>query len=198
MIYLIDNYDSFSYNLYQLVGELNPNITVVRNDALSVEELEALAPEALILSPGPGRPADAGICEEVAAKLSGKVPLLGVCLGHQAICEAFGGTVGYAKHLMHGKASRTAVDGASPLFVGLSEEIKVARYHSLAADGESLPECLQVIARTEDGEVMAVQHKRYPTFGVQFHPESILTPDGRTIIQNFLNAAAAYKPTLNA
>lgn len=198
MIYLIDNYDSFSYNLYQLVGELNPNITVVRNDALSVEELEALAPEALILSPGPGRPADAGICEEVAAKLSGKVPLLGVCLGHQAICEAFGGTVGYAKQLMHGKASRTAVDGASPLFAGLPEEIKVARYHSLAADGESLPECLQVIARTEDGEVMAVQHKRYPTFGVQFHPESILTPDGRTIIQNFLNAAAAYKPTLNA
>ena len=119
MIYLIDNYDSFSYNLYQLVGEVNPNIKVVRNDALTVEELEGLNPEAVILSPGPGRPADAGICEEAVLKLSGKVPILGVCLGHQAICEAFGGTVGYAKQLMHGKASLTKVDQQSPLFLSL-------------------------------------------------------------------------------
>lgn len=190
MIYLIDNYDSFSYNLYQLVGEVNPNIKVVRNDALTVEELEGLNPEAVILSPGPGRPADAGICEEVVLKLSGKVPILGVCLGHQAICEAFGGTVGYAKQLMHGKASLTKVDQQSPLFKGLLEEIRVARYHSLAAAEESLPACLRVIARTDDGEVMAVQHVEYPTYGVQFHPESILTPDGRAMIENFLAIAA--------
>lgn len=190
MIYLIDNYDSFSYNLYQLVGEVNPNIKVVRNDALTVEELEGLNPEAVILSPGPGRPADAGICEEVVLKLSGKVPILGVCLGHQAICEAFGGTVGYAKQLMHGKASLTKVDQQSPLFKGLPEEIRVARYHSLAAVEESLPACLRVIARTDDGEVMAVQHVEYPTYGVQLHPESILTPDGRAMIENFLAIAA--------
>lgn len=190
MIYLIDNYDSFSYNLYQLVGEVNPNIKVVRNDALTVEELEGLNPEAVILSPGPGRPADAGICEEVVLKLSGKVPILGVCLGHQAICEAFGGTVGYAKQLMHGKASLTKVDQQSPLFKGLLEEIRVARYHSLAAAEESLPACLRVIARTDDDEVMAVQHVEYPTYGVQFHPESILTPDGRAMIENFLAIAA--------
>lgn len=190
MIYLIDNYDSFSYNLYQLVGEANPNIKVVRNDALTVEELEGLNPEAVILSPGPGRPADAGICEEAVLKLSGKVPILGVCLGHQAICEAFGGTVGYAKQLMHGKASLTKVDQQSPLFKGLPEEVRVARYHSLAAAEESLPACLRVIARTDDGEVMAVQHAEYPTYGVQFHPESILTPDGRAMIENFLAIAA--------
>ncbi len=189
MIYLIDNYDSFSYNLYQLVGEVNPNIEVVRNDALTVADLEAKNPEAIILSPGPGRPADAGICEEVACKLSGKVPILGVCLGHQAICEAFGGTVGYAKELMHGKSSLAKVDAVSLLFKGLPAEVRVARYHSLAASEESLPECLKVIARTEDGEVMAVQHAEHPTFGVQFHPESILTPDGRAMIENFLAIA---------
>ena len=190
MIYLIDNYDSFSYNLYQLVGEVNPNIEVVRNDALTVAELEAKNPEAIILSPGPGRPADAGICEEVVCKLSGKVPILGVCLGHQAICEAFGGTVGYAKELMHGKSSLTKVDAETPLFKGLPKEVRVARYHSLAASEESLPKCLKVTARTEDGEVMAVQHVEFPTFGVQFHPESILTPDGRAMIENFLAIAS--------
>ena len=190
MIYLIDNYDSFSYNLYQLVGEVNPNIEVVRNDALTVAELEAKNPEAIILSPGPGRPANAGICEEVACRLSGKVPILGVCLGHQAICEAFGGTVGYAKELMHGKSSLTKVDSETPLFKGLPKEVRVARYHSLAASEESLPKCLRVTARTEDGEVMAVQHVEFPTFGVQFHPESILTPDGRAMIENFLAIAS--------
>ena len=180
MIYLIDNYDSFSYNLYQLIGEVDPAIEVLRNDALSVEELEAKNPEAVILSPGPGRPADAGICEEVVLKLSGKVPILGVCLGHQAICEAFGGTVGYAKELMHGKSSLVKVDAQSPLFNGLPAKVRVARYHSLAADEESL---------ADDGEVMAVQHAEFPTYGVQFHPESILTPDGRAMIENFLAIA---------
>lgn len=189
MIYLIDNYDSFSYNLYQLIGEVDPAIEVLRNDALSVEELEAKNPEAVILSPGPGRPADAGICEEVVLKLSGKVPILGVCLGHQAICEAFGGTVGYAKELMHGKSSLVKVDAQSLLFNGLPAKVRVARYHSLAADEGSLPECLQAISRADDGEVMAVQHAEFPTYGVQFHPESILTPDGRAMIENFLAIA---------
>lgn len=190
MIVLIDNYDSFSYNLYQLVGELNPNIEVVRNDALTVAELEAMQPEAIILSPGPGRPADAGICEEVALKLSGKVPILGVCLGHQAICETFGGVVTYAKELMHGKSSMAKVDTECPIFKGLPEEVRVARYHSLAAEEDALPECLQVIARTADGEVMAVKHREYPTYGLQFHPESILTPEGRTMLKNFLDITA--------
>lgn len=189
MIYLIDNYDSFSYNLYQLIGEVDPSIEVVRNDALSAEELEAKNPEAVILSPGPGRPADAGICEEAVLKLSGKVPILGVCLGYQAICEAFGGSVGYAKKLMHGKSSLVKIDTESPLFNGLPAKVRVARYHSLAADEESLPECLRVISCANDGEVMAVQHAEFPTYGVQFHPESILTPDGRAMIENFLAIA---------
>lgn len=189
MIYLIDNYDSFSYNLYQLIGEVDPAIEVLRNDALSVEELEAKNPEAVILSPGPGRPADAGICEEVVLKLSGKVPILGVCLGCQAICEAFGGSVGYAKELMHGKSSLAKIDTESPLFNGLPAKVRAARYHSLAADEESLPECLRIISRADDGEVMAVQHAEFPTYGVQFHPESILTPDGRAMIENFLAIA---------
>ncbi len=190
MIVLIDNYDSFSYNLYQLVGELNPDIEVVRNDALTVEGLEAMHPDAIILSPGPGRPADAGICEEAALKLSGKVPILGVCLGHQAICEAFGGVVGYAKELMHGKSSVAKLDATSPIFKSMPEQTQVARYHSLAAEEETLPECLKVISRTDDGEVMAVQHTEFPTFGLQFHPESILTPEGRTILKNFLEITA--------
>ncbi len=190
MIVLIDNYDSFSYNLYQLVGELNPDIEVVRNDALTAEELEAMHPDAIILSPGPGRPADAGICEEAALKLSGKVPILGVCLGHQAICEAFGGVVGYAKELMHGKSSVAKLDATSPIFRAMPDQTQVARYHSLAAEEEALPECLKVISRTDDGEVMAVQHTEFPTFGLQFHPESILTPEGRTILKNFLEITA--------
>ncbi len=190
MIVLIDNYDSFSYNLYQLVGELNPDIEVVRNDALTVEGLEAMHPDAIILSPGPGRPADAGICEEAALRLSGKVPILGVCLGHQAICEAFGGVVGYAKELMHGKSSVAKLDATSPIFKGMPDQTQVARYHSLAAEEEALPECLKVISRTDDGEVMAVQHTEFPTFGLQFHPESILTPEGRTILKNFLEITA--------
>lgn len=192
MILLIDNYDSFSYNLFQLVGTLNPDIRVVRNDLLSVPEIEALSPEAILLSPGPGRPADAGICEEAVQKLSGKIPILGVCLGHQAICEAFGGTVGYAKTLMHGKSSLTKLAPSCPLFQDLPPEIPVARYHSLAAK-EPLPPDLEAAAVTEDGEIMALQHKTHPTFGLQFHPESILTPDGETILKNFLTFAQNQK-----
>ena len=192
MILLIDNYDSFSYNLFQLVGTLNPDIRVVRNNLLSVPEIEALSPEAILLSPGPGRPADAGICEEAVQKLSGKIPILGVCLGHQAICEAFGGTVGYAKALMHGKSSLTKLAPSCPLFQDLPPEIPVARYHSLAAK-EPLPPDLEAAAVAEDGEIMALQHKTHPTFGLQFHPESILTPDGETILKNFLTFAQNQK-----
>lgn len=187
MILLIDNYDSFSYNLYQLIGELNPDIRVVRNDALSVPQIEALAPDRIVISPGPGRPEDAGNIIEVARALSGRVPILGVCLGHQAICAAFGGRVTYARRLMHGKQSVARLDGRCPLFRGLPEAVPVARYHSLAADPAALPDCLAVTAETAEGEIMAVQHVRYPTFGVQFHPESILTPDGRAMLKNFID-----------
>ena len=193
MILLIDNYDSFSYNLYQLIGAINPEIKVIRNDELTAEEIEALKPEAIILSPGPGRPQDAGCCIEVVQKLGGKIPILGVCLGHQVICEAYGGVVSYAKQLMHGKQSVTKLDTKTPLFVGLPEETTVARYHSLAAQEETFPECLQVTARTSDGEIMALQHKTKAVYGVQFHPESILTPLGKKMLENFLQLANAEK-----
>ena len=186
MTLLIDNYDSFSYNLYQLIGELNPDIRVIRNDEMTLEEIRALKPDRIILSPGPGRPEDAGIIVDAARELGRDIPLLGVCLGHQAICAAFGATVTYAKALMHGKQSVVRQEGNRPLFEGLPETFSVARYHSLAADPETMPECLQVTARTEDGEVMAVQHREYPIYGVQFHPESILTPEGHKMLENFM------------
>ena len=187
MILLIDNYDSFSYNLYQLVGSIEPDIRVIRNDEMTVAEIEALAPARIIISPGPGRPEDAGIIIEAAKTLGRKIPTLGVCLGHQAICAAFGATITYARQLMHGKQSNIRLQGDSPLFRGLPDILPVARYHSLAADPDTLPECLTVTARTEDGEVMAVQHDLYPIFGVQFHPESILTPDGKRMLENFIH-----------
>lgn len=187
MILLIDNYDSFSYNLFQLIGSLNPNIKVIRNDAASVKEIEEMHPQAIILSPGPGKPEDAGICIETVNKLGGKIPILGVCLGHQSICTAYGGTVSYAKELMHGKQSVITLDKSCPIFQGLPDTIPVARYHSLALLEDTLPPALMITARTEDGEVMAVRHKTYPVYGLQFHPESILTPDGKTIVRNFLN-----------
>ena len=186
MILLIDNYDSFSYNLYQLIGSLNPDIKVIRNDAFSVKEIEEMNPEAIILSPGPGKPEDAGICIDVVKELGDKIPILGVCLGHQSICTAYGGTVSYAKELMHGKQSMTKLDKECPIFKDLPDTIPVARYHSLALIEDTLPECLTITARTDDGEVMAVKHKTYPVYGLQFHPESILTPDGNTIVKNFL------------
>lgn len=187
MILLIDNYDSFSYNLFQLVGSLDPDIKVIRNDAMTTGQIEELSPKAIILSPGPGKPEDAGICIEVVKKLGGRFPILGVCLGHQAICTAYGGTVSYAKELMHGKQSVAKLTRSCALFEGLPDSIPVARYHSLALLRDTLPDCLTITAQTEDGEVMAVAHKDYPVFGLQFHPESILTPDGKTILQNFIH-----------
>ena len=186
MILLIDNYDSFSYNLYQLIGSVDPDIRVIRNDQMTLSEIEALAPRAIFLSPGPGKPADAGICEDVIRHFTGKIPLFGVYLGHQAICEALGGTVSYAERLMHGKVSEVTLDHTGRLFAGLPDTIPVARYHSLAAVRDTLPECLRVTAQTADGEIMAVEHTKYPVCGVQFHPESVMTPDGQTIIRNFL------------
>lgn len=186
MILLIDNYDSFSYNLYQLVGEINPDIKVIRNDELTVEEIEKLAPTHIILSPGPGRPEDAGVCQQVAKELGGKIPILGVCLGHQAICQAYGGVVSYAKTLMHGKQSVADIDTDSSIFKGLNKKVKVARYHSLALKKETLPESLKITAMTDDGEVMAVEHVTNKIYGLQFHPESIMTEDGRTMLKNFM------------
>ena len=186
MILLIDNYDSFSYNLYQLVGSLNPDIKVIRNDRVTAEEIIAMNPRRIILSPGPGRPADAGVCIDAVKKCGGKIPILGVCLGHQAVCEAFGATVSYAKRLMHGKMSRVEIDVDTPLFKGMERVIEAARYHSLAAVEETIKEPLTVTARTVDGEIMAVQHREHPIYGVQFHPESILTPNGKQILANFL------------
>lgn len=186
MILLIDNYDSFSYNLYQLVGELQSEIHVIRNDEYTVEEIETMNPSHIILSPGPGRPSEAGVCEEVVEKLKGKIPILGVCLGHQGICEVFGAKVTYANQLMHGKQSEVKLDVQSKIFQGIGESTVVARYHSLITQKETIPEELKVTAVTEDGEVMAVEHKEYPVYGLQFHPESILTPEGRKMIENFL------------
>ena len=187
MVLLIDNYDSFSYNLYQYVGELEPNIKVIRNDGMTVEEIRALNPDRIILSPGPGRPEDAGIIIDVVKQLGGEIPILGVCLGHQAICAAFGATITYAKQLMHGKQSDVDFDKTCPIFKHCPENAPVARYHSLAADAQTIPDCLKVTARTTDGEVMAVKHRSLPIYGVQFHPESIMTPDGKTMLSDFIN-----------
>lgn len=188
MILLIDNYDSFVYNLYQLIGSLEPDLKVIRNDACTLEEIGKMAPEAIIISPGPGRPEDAGICIDAILHFAGKIPIFGVCLGHQAICKAFGGTVSYAKCLMHGKVSPIHTEKDSVLFKGIKTPLPVARYHSLAAAADTLPEPLRITARTDDGEVMAVEHTEYPIYGVQFHPESILTPDGNTIMKNFFDS----------
>jgi anthranilate synthase component 2 len=188
MILLIDNYDSFSYNLYQMLGELHPEIKVARNNKITIEEITALRPTHIILSPGPGKPSDSGICPKVIAEFRAHIPILGVCLGHQAICEAFGATVTYAKHLMHGKSSPIMLDTACPLFAGLPPVIEGARYHSLAAVESTIPPVLTVSAHSSDGEVMGVQLRGRPVYGVQFHPESILTPQGNVILKNFLSA----------
>jgi anthranilate synthase component 2 len=186
MILLIDNYDSFSYNLYQALGSLNPDIKVVRNDGISLADIVILRPSHIVISPGPGRPRDAGVCESVVEAFAGKIPILGVCLGHQAICETFGAVVGYAKSLMHGKASAITLDAACPLFAGLPPVIQGGRYHSLAARADTIPDCLTVTAQSDDGEIMGIRHRDYGVYGVQFHPESILTPQGNKIIANFL------------
>lgn len=187
MILLIDNYDSFSYNLVQLVGSIGEEeVRVIRNDAWTVRQVEEAGPSRLILSPGPGRPEDAGICEETVRTLAGKIPILGVCLGHQAICQVYGASIIHAPKLMHGKQSEAIVDSQDPIFQGLSETIRVARYHSLTADPDTLPEELMVTAATADGDIMAVRHREFKVYGLQFHPESVLTPDGKRIMENFL------------
>jgi anthranilate synthase component 2 len=184
-VVLVDNYDSFSYNLYQYFGEFADEVMVVKNDEFSCEEIERkFSPSHIVVSPGPCRPKEAGICEEVPLYFGGKIPVLGVCLGHQGICEAFGGRITYAKKLMHGKADKIKIE-SSPIFKGLPQEIVVARYHSLAA--VDLPDALKVIGVAGDGEIMAVEHRSFPVFGVQFHPESIMTACGKQIIQNFLS-----------
>lgn len=202
MILLIDNYDSFSYNLVQMIGgimkelhekgeleesrEDNYGIKVIRNDEMTIKEIENLKPEYIILSPGPGRPGDAGICEELIKTYSQPVKILGVCLGHQAIYEAFGGKVTYAKKLMHGKQSIIYFDEKDLIFEGIPKGVKIARYHSLAGDAGTMPDCLKIIAETNDGEVMAVKHKEKNIYGFQFHPESVLTEYGKKMLENFL------------
>ena len=186
MILLIDNYDSFTYNLAHLFGELGAEVVVHRNDAIDADEAERLAPSQLVISPGPGRPADAGASVEIVRRLSSSVPTLGVCLGHQAIVEAFGGEVGQAKRLVHGKPSEIKHDGRG-LFEGLPEPFEAGRYHSLAVT--SVPDCLEVSATCADDEVMAVRHRELRVDGVQFHPESVLTPVGPQLARNFLEGS---------
>lgn len=186
MILLIDNYDSFSYNLYQLIGEFDKNIVVIRNNEKTIEEIEKMKPKLIIVSPGPGKPKDAGICIDLIKYFKGKIPIFGVCLGYQAICEAYGATVTYAKELMHGKISIVKIDNCSDLFRNIGQTINVGRYHSLAVDKETLPKELKVTAITSDDEVMAVEDKNNRVYGVQFHPESILTKEGSRIIDNLL------------
>ncbi|MDY3619383.1 anthranilate synthase component II [Agathobaculum sp.] len=187
MVLLIDNYDSFSYNLYQQAAAVEPDIRVARNDTLTIGQIDGLNPSHILLSPGPGYPKDAGICEEIVRKLGGFIPILGVCLGHQAVCEAYGAEIVHAERLMHGKASLLRVNNTDPLFTGLPGTITAARYHSLAAKVDTLPACLRVLAEDEGGAVMAVRHREKPVYGVQFHPESILTPQGGVILRNFLS-----------
>lgn len=188
MVLLIDNYDSFSYNLVQLVGELTKGeVTVVRNDEYTIDKIRELNPSHIILSPGPGKPADAGICEEIVKELKDEYPILGVCLGHQSICEVFGAEVTYAKKLMHGKQSEMTVLEDVPIFEGIEKTFKGARYHSLSANPNTIPQELQVIAvDKKDNEIMAVKHRDYDIYGLQFHPESVLTPEGKKIVKNFL------------
>jgi anthranilate synthase component 2 len=188
MLLLIDNYDSFTYNLAQYLGELGAEVRVERNDALSVDEVARLAPTRIVVSPGPCTPNEAGISLELIARLAGKMPILGVCLGHQAIGQAFGGKVVRAPRVMHGKTSPIEHDG-SGLFRGIPSPMQATRYHSLVVEPESLPAALAVTARTAEGEIMALSHKTLPVWGVQFHPESILTVDGKQLLRNFLEMA---------
>lgn len=190
MILLIDNYDSFAYNLVQYFGTLNPDIKVIRNDEMTTGQIRDLNPSHIILSPGPGHPKDAGILEDAVKELGSIIPILGVCLGEQGICEAYGATITRARKLMHGKQCMVNLDTESPIFHGMPERIPAARYHSLVVSPEGLPEDLQVIGSDDSGEIMAVKHRYHPVYGLQFHPESILTPGGMKILANFLTVTA--------
>ncbi|WP_035296699.1 aminodeoxychorismate/anthranilate synthase component II [Brevibacillus thermoruber] len=191
MILMIDNYDSFTYNLVQYVGELGEELQVVRNDKITLEEIERLAPDYLMISPGPCTPNEAGISMEAIRHFAGKIPMLGVCLGHQSIGQVFGGKVVRAERLMHGKTSEVFHDGQT-IFRGIPSPFTAARYHSLILEEASLPDVLEVTARTAEGEIMAVRHRHYPIEGVQFHPESIITQHGKQLLQNFLDTYARH------
>jgi anthranilate synthase/aminodeoxychorismate synthase-like glutamine amidotransferase len=185
MILMIDNYDSFTYNLVQYLEQIGASVTTIRNDAMSLEQIKALVPEGIVISPGPGRPENAGVSPAVIRHFSGKTPILGVCLGHQGIAEAFGGKVVAAKRLMHGKTSTVTADGQG-IYAGINKPFQAMRYHSLAVSNEGLPDCLMVSSQSEDGEIMGIRHKAHLTEGIQFHPESIMTPVGKRLLRNFL------------
>ena len=185
MLLMLDNYDSFTFNLVQYLSELGAELTVVRNDEITVEEVKALAPEGIVLSPGPGRPENAGIMNKLIEGVKGSIPMLGVCLGHQAIAQVYGGTITYAPVLMHGKTSPIKHFN-SGLFEEIPNPFTATRYHSLIVDKKSLPDCFTVTAETSDNIIMAIEHKEYPLYGVQFHPESIMSPQGKDILRNFL------------
>ncbi|CDZ24646.1 Anthranilate synthase component II [[Clostridium] cellulosi] len=187
MILLIDNYDSFSYNLYQYFGMLGTDVRAVRNDRISVGEIAALKPTHLVLSPGPGFPNDAGICLEAVKRFAGVIPILGVCLGHQTIGQAFGAEVVHAPRLMHGRTSKITVDTGCPIFKGLPKTFEAARYHSLVVGNDGLPKCLEVTATDDEGTIMGLRHREYPVYGIQFHPESFMTEHGLDILKNFID-----------
>jgi anthranilate synthase component II len=189
MLLIIDNYDSFTYNLYQFLGELKADMKVVRNDEITLEEIKELKPQGIIISPGPGRPEEAGVCIDIIKELGKEIPLLGICLGHQAIGCAYGGEVVGAEEINHGKTSRIKNNGKG-LFKGLKEELTVMRYHSLVVDKNTLPVELEITSQTEDGVIMGVKHKEYPVYGLQFHPESILTESGKDMLKNFMGVVS--------
>lgn len=186
MLLLLDNYDSFTYNVYQLLSSLGASVEVIRNDQISVEEIARRGYEAVVISPGPGVPADAGITEELIDQLKGKLPILGICLGHQAIGEVFGGKVVRAGEIVHGKTSPLRHNGKG-IYAGLPQNIPVGRYHSLIVDRDSLPDCLEITSELDNGMIMGLRHREYDIEGIQFHPESILTPQGKVMLKNFLN-----------
>lgn len=186
MLLLLDNYDSFTYNVYQLLSSLGASVEVIRNDQITVEEIAHRGYEAVVISPGPGVPADAGITEELISQLKGQLPILGICLGHQAIGEVFGGKVVGAGEIVHGKTSPLRHNGKG-LYAGLPQNVPVGRYHSLIVDRESLPDCLEITSELDNGMIMGLRHREYDIEGIQFHPESILTPQGKVMLENFLN-----------
>lgn len=185
MIAVIDNYDSFTYNLVQFLGQVGATVSVFRNDAVPAAHFDHLQPSGLVISPGPGQPQSAGISIEVIQRYAGKIPILGVCLGHQSIAAAFGGTIVHAKRLMHGKTSEITADGKN-IFAGINKPFTAMRYHSLVASREDLPECLQITAESDDGEIMGIRHREHSVEGIQFHPESIMTPVGKRLLRNFV------------